>query len=113
MRKIGYLLVVGTFFIGCKAKKTVTSAENHRPEKPRETTVAHKVEKLDDGLYAMPEDTGEFIRFEIHSPEEYIETFSEIAQMEMKAYGIPRQHYPRTGTTGKRTGKRRARPEDQ
>ncbi|HET8736726.1 MAG TPA: glucosaminidase domain-containing protein, partial [Pricia sp.] len=33
--------------------------------------------------------TGEFIHFDIGSPEEYITTFSEIAQFEMKAYGIP------------------------
>jgi len=52
-------------------------------------TVAHEIEKVDDGLYVMPEDTGEFIRFEIASPQEYIATFSDIAQMEMKAYGIP------------------------
>jgi flagellum-specific peptidoglycan hydrolase FlgJ len=40
-------------------------------------------------LYPMPEDTGHFIKFPIGSVEEYIETFSEIAQFEMKAYGIP------------------------
>ena len=43
----------------------------------------------DDGLYILPEDTGEFVRFEVASIDEYIKTFSDIAQMEMKAYGIP------------------------
>ncbi len=89
MRKIVFLLFLGIFFVGCKAKKTVTSTANHHPEKPKETIVAHEVEKMDDGLYVMPEDTGEFVRFEIDSPEEYVDTFSEIAQLEMKAYGIP------------------------
>ena len=37
----------------------------------------------------LPEDSGEFRFFPIHSPEEYIATFGEIAQNEMKAYGIP------------------------
>jgi flagellum-specific peptidoglycan hydrolase FlgJ len=58
-------------------------------ERISETTVANEVEKLNDGDYTMPVDTGEFIRFEIDSPQEYIEIFSEIAQFEMKAYGIP------------------------
>ncbi|MGB6154131.1 MAG: glucosaminidase domain-containing protein [Pricia sp.] len=90
MRKIGLLCVASVFFIGCKSKKTVTASVEHRlPEKPKELTVAHEVEKIDDGLYVMPEDTGEFLQFEINSPQEYIATFSEIAQMEMKAYGIP------------------------
>ena len=89
MRKIVFLLVAGIFFIGCKSKKTVTSVTAQRPEKPKEITVAQKIEKVDDGLYVMPEDTGEFLRFDINSPEEYIATFAEIAQMEMKAYGIP------------------------
>lgn len=89
IRKIVFLLVAGIFFGGCKSKKTVTSVTAHRAEKPKEITVAHEIEKVDDGLYVMPEDTGEFLSFDIASPEEYIATFSEIAQMEMKAYGIP------------------------
>ncbi len=89
MRKIVFLLLLGIFFMGCKAKKTVTSTGNHRPEAPKEATVVHTVKKMDNGLYVMPEDSGEFIRFEIDSPEEYVDTFSEIAQLEMKAYGIP------------------------
>ncbi|SDF14041.1 Flagellum-specific peptidoglycan hydrolase FlgJ [Pricia antarctica] len=89
IRKIVFLLVAGIFFGGCKSKKTVTSVTAPRPEKPKEITVAHEIEKVDDGLYVMPEDTGEFLSFDIGSPEEYIATFSEIAQMEMKAYGIP------------------------
>lgn len=89
MRKIGIVVVAGVFFIGCKSKKTATSATDYRAERPNQVTVAHEIEKLDDGIYAMPEDTGEFIRFDIASPQEYIDTFSDIAQMEMKAYGIP------------------------
>ena len=90
MRKIGLLCITSVFFIGCKSRKAATVIANEtRPEEPRELTIAHEIEKIDDGLFIMPEDTGEFIRFEINSPQEYIATFSEIAQMEMKAYGIP------------------------
>ena len=88
-RKIAELLVIGLIFVGCKSKKTVTANENRLPERSKEVTVANEIEKIDDGLYVMPEDTGQFIRFNIDSPEEYIETFAEIAQFEMKAYGIP------------------------
>ncbi len=89
MRKIVFLVIAGIFFIGCKSKKTVTATTDYPPEKSKEITVAHEIEKIDDGLFVMPEDTGEFIRFDIDSPQDYIETFSEIAQLEMKAYGIP------------------------
>lgn len=88
-RKLLLLSLLGAFFIGCKAKRTVS--QNHHRERAKTETV--KVEKdrrkADDGLYPMPEDTGKFVRFNIASPEEYIETFSEVAQMEMKAFGIP------------------------
>ncbi|MDT7828192.1 glucosaminidase domain-containing protein [Pricia sp. S334] len=89
IRNLILLFVLGTVFIGCKSKKRAVATENHRPTESKETTVAHQVEKVDDGVYVMPEDTGEFVRYEIDSPEEYIETFAEIAQFEMKAYGIP------------------------
>lgn len=39
--------------------------------------------------YPMPADTGKFVVYDIASVEEYIETFAEVAQLEMKAYGIP------------------------
>lgn len=44
---------------------------------------------MGDGKFDLPPDDGRFVRFEVHSIEEYIETFAEIAQFEMKAYGIP------------------------
>ena len=89
IRRIVLLSVLGTFFIGCKVKQTVSYHKNRHEKKPEMTAVKPEVKKQDDGLFYMPEDTGEFLYFEIASPQEYIETFSEIAQMEMKAYGIP------------------------
>ena len=40
-------------------------------------------------LYPLPEDPGKFVKFTINSTTEYIEAFSEIAQYEMRAFGIP------------------------
>lgn len=89
VRRLLPLALLAIFFVGCKTKRTV-SQRTHR-ERPQSTVVAAKkeVKKEKDGLYPMPEDTGDFIRFDINSPQEYVETFAEIAQMEMKAYGIP------------------------
>ncbi|MBT8321472.1 MAG: glucosaminidase domain-containing protein [Eudoraea sp.] len=39
--------------------------------------------------YPMPQETGKFVVYDINSVEEYIETFAEVAKLEMKAYGIP------------------------
>ncbi|SHJ94287.1 glucosaminidase domain-containing protein [Pseudozobellia thermophila] len=89
IRKLLLLSVLGVFFIGCKAKRTVSQTRHHERAKTETVRVVKEKRKADDGLYPMPEDTGKFVRFNIDSPEEYIETFSEIAQMEMKAFGIP------------------------
>ena len=90
MRKFGLVFVAIVFFLGCKSRKSATAVADNRPKhQEKELTVAHELEKVDDGRYVMPEDTGEFLQFDITSPQEYIATFSEIAQMEMKAYGIP------------------------
>lgn len=90
-RRIVLLSFLGVFLIGCKVKRTVSYKKDHHSEKPEIAEVKKEIkkEKADNGLYPMPDDTGEFIHFEIESPAAYIATFSEIAQMEMKAYGIP------------------------
>lgn len=89
IRRLVLLTVLATFFIGCNAKKKASYAENRAPKIEPEKIVAGKVEEVADRVYVMPEDTGEFVRFDIASPAEYIETFADIAQFEMKAYGIP------------------------
>ena len=70
--------------LGCKVKKRTTYGKKSQTKTVQQSTTPH-----DGGLYELPEDTGRFIRFEINSTEEYIENFAEIAQFEMKAYGIP------------------------
>jgi flagellum-specific peptidoglycan hydrolase FlgJ len=90
IRRCALLLSAAVFLMACGAKKKTTYAK-----KPQMVTdagiVDQPVEKSADGNtdYMMPDDTGEFIKFPINSVEEYIQTFAEIAQFEMKAYGIP------------------------
>ena len=85
------LLIVLIFFAACKSTKRTVSKTNKSTSQLKENTKAELTEvKTDDGnFYMLPEDSGKFIEFPINSIQEYIETFSEIAQFEMKAYGIP------------------------
>ncbi|MFS4417504.1 glucosaminidase domain-containing protein [Maribacter sp. 2307ULW6-5] len=88
MKKMFVLIGLALFLVssGCKSKKAyrdglrtknVQAAKKKKEGLPKETSVA------------LPEDTGEFIRFDIANIDEYVETFAEIAQMNMEAYGIP------------------------
>jgi flagellum-specific peptidoglycan hydrolase FlgJ len=88
IKRLIIVALLGVVFIGCKAKKQTTYKGS------KQKTVAVKKKRTHNkyeskGLYPLPEDTGKFKRFTISSVDEYITTFSEIAQYEMKAYGIP------------------------
>ena len=90
IKRVVLVALFGCFLMGCKVKKRVSYGK--RSTKTVETTPKKKPSKLyenDGGLYPMPEDTGDFVRLEINSVEDYITTFSEVAQLEMKAFGIP------------------------
>lgn len=80
-------IILGFLLTGCGARKKTT----HRPQEVLTVRkdIPKPVEKTNAGTYILPVDTGEFILYPIGSIEEYIETFSEIAQFEMEAYGIP------------------------
>ncbi|MFS4494452.1 glucosaminidase domain-containing protein [Maribacter sp. 2308TA10-17] len=90
IRRLLVVALLGSFLMGCKVKQKVTygkggsKAVNKTAQKP-----APKKRTDDGGLYPMPEDTGKFIRMEFEKPQDYINTFAEVAQLEMKAYGIP------------------------
>ncbi|MCJ7465081.1 MAG: glucosaminidase domain-containing protein [Maribacter sp.] len=89
IRRILVLLVLGSFLLACKAKKSVVNTPRERP-KAEVVSAKPKIIKYEgDGLHPLPEDDGRFIKFEGSSISEYIDTFSEVAQFEMKAYGIP------------------------
>lgn len=88
IRKGVWILVLSILFVGCKAKKRATLGDRQK-DRGKESVRIKESPEEDDGLYPLPKDTGKFVRFEISSISEYIKTFSEIAQFEMKAYGIP------------------------
>jgi LysM repeat protein len=73
------LLLLGS----CVSKKKTTFGKR---EAGKGEAVSGQTGAPADGL---PADSGKFAYFPIGSVEEYIETFSPIAQDEMKAYGIP------------------------
>lgn len=88
LKKISFLILL-VFFTACKShKRTVATSPKSTviPSNQPKSEDTHTSSKSD---YPLPEDSGEFVSFEINSIEEYIATFSEIAQFEMKAYGIP------------------------
>lgn len=90
MKSVIVVFVLAFSCIGCGSKKRV--AYNSTPEmeinKERPSADKHPVGN-NKNVYILPEDTGKFIKFPIASINEYINTFSEIAKFEMKAYGIP------------------------
>jgi len=89
-KKIVTLLVLSILMIGCKSKKAysdnlrtknVLSERRNKKTKPPVGGAKTAIPSLND-----PE---KFVAFRIASVSEYIDIFSEIAQLEMKAYGIP------------------------
>jgi len=89
MKRLLIAVFIGVVLIGCKAKKSTAISKNSKQETTRIDKNNTSKRYDTKGLYPLPEDTGKFKRFTISSVDEYIETFSEIAQYEMKAYGIP------------------------
>ena len=88
IKRLIIVVILGVLFIGCKAKKTTSYADKSKRKTVSTKSSGSKSYKS-EGLYPLPEDTGKFQKFNISSVDEYIDTFSEIAQYEMKAYGIP------------------------
>ena len=86
MRPIALSIMLALFLIGCGAKKKSASKKDRK--KP---AVAYTKKPTFQSIEAapLPADEGKFVQIPINSVEEYIETFSEVAQAEMKAYGIP------------------------
>ncbi|MEL6916497.1 MAG: glucosaminidase domain-containing protein [Bacteroidota bacterium] len=84
-KKLSVVTMIILLMVGCGTRKRTTSKSRTPSQVSNTKTKVHK----DNGLYPLPEDTGRFIKFPIANVQEYIETFAEIAQFEMKAYGIP------------------------
>ncbi|MEM8928785.1 MAG: glucosaminidase domain-containing protein [Bacteroidota bacterium] len=89
-RFLGFVLVV--MLVGCGAKKRSARTVNTPPQKrgvyqPNSGIETTKFNK--SALYPLPEDPGYFKKFPIADTREYIDEFSQIAQYEMRAFGIP------------------------
>ncbi|NAY92216.1 LysM peptidoglycan-binding domain-containing protein [Muricauda sp. JGD-17] len=82
MKQLGYALVVALLLTGCGSKKRTVSQRNSEVK-----TI--QTENIAEENTTIPKSSGRFVKFPIASTEEYIETFAEISQQEMKAYGIP------------------------
>lgn len=94
IKRIGYVLIAALLLTSCGAKKRRSTQRKGAPvvvnsERPitRNTNDLGTDEVRD--LYPMPEDRGRFERFPISDTQDYIQTFAEIAQYEMRAFGIP------------------------
>ncbi|MBW8201672.1 glucosaminidase domain-containing protein [Flagellimonas abyssi] len=94
IKRIGYVLIVALLLSGCGAKKRRSTHKKGAPvvvrtEKPTTRTTNDLDTEEARDLFPMPEDTGRFERFPISDTEDYIDNFAEIAQYEMRAFGIP------------------------
>ncbi len=91
MKKLILFCALAIVISSCKVKQKVTYVDpsERGPKVVVEKKTADPFKKEDDNLYPLPEDSGDFQRFEISSISEYIDEFAEIAQYEMKAFGIP------------------------
>lgn len=89
IKRIFLVAIFGVFLIGCKVKQKVTYGKRHTETVRRTPKKPPSKKSTSNGLYPMPEDTGAFIRMDFAKPQDYIDTFSEVAQREMKAFGIP------------------------
>ena len=87
-KRILFLLLLGIFITGCKSKKAYSDnlrTKNVLLERGKKKPITSSANT--DSF--LPPDSGKFMAFRVESIPEYIDTFSEIAQLEMKAYGIP------------------------
>ena len=84
-------LLTVTLLVGCGAKRRsaskVVQGQKKTVYQPNSGLEGTKVKKSE--LYPMPEDPGYFKKFPIASTQDYIQEFAQIAQYEMRAFGIP------------------------
>ncbi|MEO0573079.1 MAG: glucosaminidase domain-containing protein [Bacteroidota bacterium] len=85
-------LVLLLMLVGCGAKKRSARTVRTQPQKkgvyqPNSGIETTKFDK--SKLYPLPADPGYFKKFPITDTREYINEFAQIAQYEMRAFGIP------------------------
>lgn len=93
IRRIGYLVVLALLVASCGAKKRTASKQTKMVVKTKPirnpNTGIPKDGTKESELYPLPVNPGRFVKFPVANTQEYIETFSEMAQYEMRAFGIP------------------------
>nr|WP_298924702.1 glucosaminidase domain-containing protein [uncultured Allomuricauda sp.] len=93
IRRIGYLVVLALLVASCGAKKRTASKQTKTVVKTKPirnpNTGIPKDGTKESELYPLPVNPGRFVKFPVANTQEYIETFSEMAQYEMRAFGIP------------------------
>ena len=91
IKKLGLIMLLSVFISGCGAKKRTSHSKRNKKtvQQSRSHSGSNSIGDSEQGSFPFPEDMGRFVKFPITSIDEYISTFSEIAQFEMKAYGIP------------------------
>ncbi|MEM8848388.1 MAG: glucosaminidase domain-containing protein, partial [Bacteroidota bacterium] len=93
IRRIGYVMALVLVFTACKSKRRAVARQAKPVAEVKKDRNPNK-DLGEDGpaeaeLYPMPANPGRFVKFPIADTQEYIETFKEIAQYEMRAFGIP------------------------
>ncbi len=93
LKNFGTLLLSCLLVASCGTKKRTLATKPATETSGRPTIVTspstNDSQTSNKEGYPLPEDTGKFVKFPITSIQDYIDTFSEIAQFEMEAYGIP------------------------
>lgn len=93
IRRIGYVVVLALLVTSCGAKKRTASKQTKTVVKTKPirnpNTGIPKDGPKESELYPLPVNPGRFVKFPIANTQEYIETFAQMAQYEMRAFGIP------------------------
>lgn len=89
IKKLSLIALLGIFAFSCKTKHKVTYGKGNTTAEVKTKRKIAPQNQFKGGPYALPDDTGKFMRYEINSVDMYIDFFSETAQLEMQAYSIP------------------------
>lgn len=93
IKKVLLLLIVCVAVSSCGVKKRTTYAQRTKTS-PKVSAAKQKINKdleVINRKYPLPvnNDNGKFKKYPVANVQEYISNFSEVAKLEMKAFGIP------------------------
>ncbi|NJB72868.1 flagellum-specific peptidoglycan hydrolase FlgJ [Saonia flava] len=87
IKRIIAFIIFGALLTSCGAKKKSVYGDDLRTNHKTHENTTVSVESNEEN--PLPDFGDKFIKFNISSVEEYINTFADLAQSEMRAYGIP------------------------